>query len=209
MKKLNNDSLELFYRLDEKKYFVEKNQQLKDLMKKLKISCKEQDIQDFINKLACWYYVKLPNQIFETKQNLENDMLQGLNGTMNLETLFQNFNTIELELINFSRFKGLKREVRELFFQYLLKMAGYEMIYSKKSLPKYGVARAEFMFYEFNRYFDWKLNTNMYDYIIMRDYSLTNPTNVQLLKHLRDKQKKSKKEKNSKKKKKLRGLFHS
>lgn len=209
MKKLNKDSLELFYRLDEKKYFVEKNQQLKDLMKKIKISCQEQDIQDFIDKLACWYYVKLPNQIFESKQSFENDMLQDLNGTMNLQTLFQNFNTIELDLVNFHQFKGLKREVRELFFQYLLKIAGYAMIYSKNSLPEYGVARTEFMFHEFNIYFDWDLKINMYYDIIDRDYSLNNPANIQLLKTLREKQKNSKKEKNSKKKKKLRWFLHS
>lgn len=206
MDSLNKEELELFYRLDRKKYLVDENQELRTWLEKLKISHQAKDIEDFINKLASWYLVKIPDKLFQSDQELSYDIFKISNSSMTFDNLFNNFTATELNLMNFESLKKPKKEVNELFSQYLLGLAGYKMIYAKNSSPEYGVARAQYMFHEFNEFFDWELNVFMYDDILKRDYSLDNPINIQLLKKLRENKTKNNLKK---RKKKLRWFFHS
>lgn len=205
MKKLEKEELELFYRLDKKKYLVVENQELNNLLIKIPSLQSKEDIQDFIDKLACWYFVKLPDNVFQSVENINVDILQESNQAMNLNTLFNNFNTFEFYLVNFDNFEEKEKEVTELLCQYLLTLAGYKMIYYKNSSPEYGIIRTKFMFQEFNDYFNWDLNINIYNDIINRDYSLDNQLNVLLLQNLRETQTKSKKKRE---KRKSRRFFH-
>ena len=192
MNKLKREELELFYRLDEKKYLVDKNIELNDFIVNYFQNYNLEDIQNFIDILACWYYVKLPDKIFESKKDINYDLLSEINHSMNLTTLFNNLNTFELSLINFKELDDKKLEYSELLCKQLFIMAGYQMLYHKNSSPEYGIARIKYMFMEFNNYFNWNLDINIYNDILLADYSMNNPHNMELLLKLREEQAKSK-----------------
>ena len=200
--KRSKEELELFYRLDEKKYLVSENLELQNWLEKLNCSYQEDDIQNFIDKLASWYFVKYPNKYF--KAIISESMMDSyhFNIEMTIESLFQHFNTFELDLFTFEE---ENKELKELICQYLLQLVGYEMIYSKNSIPEYGLTRIRFMFFDFNHLFHWDLNVENYRYIMERDYSIHNSDNFKLLKKLREKQKKPKN--NQKRKKKSLRIF--
>lgn len=208
MNKLKREELELFYRLDEKKYLVDKNIELNDFIVNYFQNYNLEDIQNFIDKLACWYYVKLPDKIFERKKDINYDLLSEINHYMNLTTLFNNLNTFELSLINFKELDDKKLEYSELLCKQLFMMAGYEMLYYKNSSPEYSIARIKYMFMEFNNYFNWNLDINIYNDILLADYSMNNPHNMELLLKLREEQAKTK-SKVKKKKRRSRSIFCS
>ena len=83
-------------------------------------------------------------------------------------------------------------------------MAGWGLIYDKKTNPNYGLVRVNKMFDEFNLYYGWNLNTNEYEEKINYDYSLNNPDIVCLLKNKKDANEKIK---NNNKLPKIRKLF--
>ena len=211
MTNLKKEELELFRRLDKKCFLVSKNDNLKEWLAKSFSNYPEQDVQSFIDKLACWYWVKFPDQLFDKKGHSDDNLLKLSNRAMSLNALFQNLNGIESEFINFNNISKEEIELKELFCQYLLKLAGYKMIYAKNTTPNYGAVRVELMFRDFNQCFHWNLSVDMYQDIMERDYSLDNPLNVMLLHNLRENQKKetNKKGKKKTKKKKSRRFFHS
>ena len=208
MNKLKKEELELFYRLDEKKYLVDKNIELNNIIANYFQTYNLDDIQDFIDKLACWYYVKLPDKILENKKDINYDLLDKINHSMNLNTLFNNLNTFEFCIINSKDLDDKKCEYSELLCKQLFIMAGYQMLYHKNSSPEYGIARIKYMFMEFNNYFNWNLDINIYNDILLADYSMNNPHNMELLLKLREEQAKTK-SKEKKKKRRSRSIFCS
>lgn len=193
MNKLRDNDLELFYILDEKKYLISKNKDFKFFLSTNNINCSDEEFQLFIDKLASWYFVKLPDILFQNQSGFH-----GYNSAMTLEKLFNNLNYFEYKLINFNSLSSKESDIYESLTQYLLTLVGYKLIYSKNSYPEYGIARTEFMFNEFNNYFGWNLSINIYDYIINKNYSTEKSFNAYLLEQLKDNQTKKK---NTKRKK--------
>ncbi len=190
------EELELFYRLDEKKYLVGNQPTLQEWFQQLDWTYQMEDIQDFIDKLASWYFVKYPDKYIEAVIKNHDNKTYTPNIGMSLESLFQNFDTLELDLVTFD---DKNKEIKELICQYLLQLVGYKMIYYQHTLPSYGLFRIQFMFSDFNSLFHWNLNTDIYRSIMERDYSLDNPDNLQLLKTLREQNRKNKKRQRKKK----------
>lgn len=190
------EELELFYRLDEKKYLVGNQPTLQEWFQQLDWTYQMEDIQDFIDKLASWYFVKYPDKYIEAVIKNHDNKTYTPNIGMSLESLFQNFDTLELDLVTFD---DKNKEIKELICQYLLQLVGYKMIYYQHTLPSYGLFRIQFMFSDFNGLFHWNLNTDIYRSIMERDYSLNNPDNLQLLKTLREQNRKNKKRQRKKK----------
>ena len=202
MKKLNKNELELFYYLDEKKYLRSNNFYIENLLEKLELTSYKSELQNFMNKIVSWYFVKYPDKNIDAILYHHDTKIKPSTDGMNLKVLFQNFDTFENWLLQFDDDKGiLKKEL----CQNLFNLIGYKMIYTKSSRPYFGIIRIKFLFWEFNRLFDLKLDAKIYDDIINRDYSLDNPSNVQLLKKLREK---NKIKKTKTKKKKLRHFFN-
>lgn len=183
---MKNEELELFYRLDEKKYVVESNFELQEWLDQLGLLNHQTDIQNFINKLAGWYFVKYPDHFFCTSMQ---DKSCELSNQMAIFDLFQRFSLFEKKLFEF----GSQNQIE--FCQYLFQLAGFEMIYSKKSYPQIGFARAKLMFHEFNACFQWQLDTSIYEEIMNRDYSSNSPDIINLLKEQKERQKEHKKKK--------------
>ena len=88
----------------------------------------------------------------------------------------------------------------DLYYKQLIIMAGWGMIYSKKTIPEYGYFRAQKMFEEFNSEFGLGLEISVYDSIIHADYS---DNNTEILNLLEEKINKEKKEKRVSRVKKL------
>lgn len=187
MKGYSQEELELFRGLDEKKYLVSHNPEIGIWLERLNLMSFEENVQNFIDKIASWYFVKYSNRYFDSF---------GMNGTgsvmqvepirgMTVEALFQNFDTAERMLVNGRNFYG-NGIYNEIFCQYLLQLSGYEMIYAENSKPEYGMARVNLMFDDFNKLYGWNLNSKIYDSIFKRDYSMENDENVQLLKSLKE-----------------------
>ena len=197
MKKLSKEALELFYRLDDKKYLISKNDKLKEWITNLGYDGFEIEIQNFIDKIASWYFVKYSNKYLDTVLKKGSKEGKCLIPDMSLDLLFQKFTLLETKFF----------EQNKLFIQYLLMLSGYEMIYSKNSIPAYGMTRVRWMFSDFNEYFGWNLDPAIYNEVINRDYSMDNVDNIVLLATLREEQK-IKPKTHKKKKPKLSYLFH-
>lgn len=203
MNKMSKESLELFYRLDEKKYLVSENEELKIWLEKLECPYQEEDIQNFIDKLSSWYFVKYPDKYLTNDITVSSSETISFTSGMNFKTLFHSFDTVDLELIQFQG-DSKTDHIKELFCQYLFQLIGYEMIYFKNTTPRCGFFRAKLLFRDFNCYFGWKLDTKIYDDIMKKNYSMNNLENLQLLNFLREKQ-----DPNSRKgKKELRRFLH-
>lgn len=188
MKKISGEALELFYRLDEKKYLVSTNLEIKRWLDRLQWSYSEEELQNFIDKIAAWYFVKFPDK-YLCNRNVSTPTIG-----MNFNSLYQSLNTFETELMNF---EGDEKDekIKPMFFQYLLQLAGYKMIYSRDSIPEYGYIRVTNMFLEFNYFFNLDLDTKIYNSIMRRNYSLSRPENRELLRNFREIEKKQEKKK--------------
>lgn len=179
MKKMSKEALELFRRLDEKKYLVSENIELKEWLVKLGYDSFEIEIQNLIDKIASWYFVKYSNKYLDGIFRGHSKENKNLIPDLSLDLMFQKFNLLETDVF----------ERDKLFTQHLLTLSGYEMIYSKNTNPAFGIARVHFMFYDFNQRFNWNLDTKIYDDIIKKDYSMNNVDNIKLLANLREEQK--------------------
>lgn len=205
MKKLNEEELAIFYQLDKKKYKVKGNKTLKSMLEKLGNPYRDEDIQDFINKLIAWYGIKFSDKFIlkALSGHLENTDTDIMN-IMDMDSLQLGFNTVETEIFS-SQTKDMIT-----FKKYLVLMAGCGLIYSKGNNPFYGYYRAEKLFQDCNTFFNWDLSVKVYDPIMEWDYSPSNQKNIQLL----AKQKKKKEKKNLTESKKTRilkrvhSLFH-
>lgn len=200
---MKKNELEIFYKLDEKKYLVQKNKTIRDLLKKLHNAYDETDIQSLINKLIAWYWVKYSdgylNSILQ-KSEVEGDTT--IIEMMTFEQLKQRFGAKEREIFNIEELKDIYGDNIVIFWKYVLEMAGWGLIYDKKSNPRYGYYRTVKMFQEFNACFRWNLTTKVYDSVIEKDYS---PDNEQIISLLEEKKKE--KERKNKEKKKKKTLF--
>lgn len=173
---MQKEELEIFYRLDQKKYLVQYNKTLRRFLKDLEICYPEEDIQAFINKLIAWYNVKYSDKYIDKERHEQLDKYDlVLISMMSLEQLQQKLDTLELELFSSERKEMI------IFRKYLVEMAGCGLIYSRQSNPSYGYYRVQKMFSEWNQYFDWNLNEQIYDIILRRDYSPHDEDVIRLL----------------------------
>ena len=83
-------------------------------------------------------------------------------------------------------------------------MAGWGLIYDRKTTPDYGLFRAKEMFKDFNLYYNWDLDADIYNSIMNYDYSLNNKDVIKLLEK---KKYNNEKDKNKNKLHKIRKLF--
>lgn len=201
MKRISGEALELFYRLDEQKYLIHANLEVRNWLEKLKWDYPDQEIQDFVDKVAAWYFVKFPNKYIKSILVYRKKVTGTSTLGMSLENLFHNLNTIELDLLNFY---NDDESIKEEFLQYLVQLIGYKMIYSRDTIPEFGLIRARFMLFDFNRYFGWNLDISLYDQVMKRNYSLDIPSNMTLFHYFKEIDSKQEK----KKKRSLGRFFH-
>ena len=175
--------LQRFRELDDKLYLVSKNNTYKDVFSKMAKNIENCYIQDFINKLAGWYLVKYPNNHIDAYFNNRYDEIDYLQQEiMSLNKLIYRLNIL------------IPRDTKDadLFYKQLITMAGWGMIYSKKTIPEYGYFRAQKMFEEFNNEFGLDLDISVYNAIMNTDYSDNNSEILRLLEEKRNKEKKKK-----------------
>ena len=168
---MKEEEKKIFWKLDDKLYLVDKNNTYKKIFKSF-IKYNNDIVQDFINKLIAWYFVKYSDSYIELVMN-------------------KKFDRVDYSLINIMSFDKLRYRIDDMIhitsdddnlcYQYLIMMAGWGLIYDKNSNPKFGLFRVNEMFREFNSCYGWRLNTNVYESIIEVDYSLKNPAILKLL----------------------------
>ena len=169
---MTEEEKRIFWELDDKLYLVEKNKTYKKLFKFYIRYNSNEVVQQFIDKLIAWYYVKYSDRYINLvmSENCEN-ILFFLNKDMSFNKLKDRLGCT----VKFSHDK------EDLYYKYLVIMAGWGLIYNKNSNPENGLYRATKMIEEFNSYYGWNLNTSIYESIINMDYSLDNPEIVKLL----------------------------
>lgn len=143
--KMTDEELEVFYKLDTKKYLIKYNRTIKEMLKKLEMMMCLDDVQAFIDKLTSWYNIKYSDRYIELILKNDNTMVDTtLVDVMNLQRLQQNFNTLENNI-----FMDQSKEM-VIFRKYLVQMAGCKLIYSQYSSPYLGYYRAQKLFEDFN-----------------------------------------------------------
>lgn len=163
---MTDEELEVFYKLDTKKYLIKYNRTIKEMLKKLEMMMCLDDVQAFIDKLTSWYNIKYSDRYIELILKNDNTMVDTtLVDVMNLQRLQQNFNTLENNI-----FMDQSKEM-VIFRKYLVQMAGCKLIYSQYSSPYLGYYRAQKLFEDFNLFFDWNLDFHVFDIFFERDYS--------------------------------------
>lgn len=167
--------MKLFYELDEKRYFVSKNIISKEILEILKSQYSEEDIQNFVDKLISWYSIKFPNRyldaLFKNDKDIDSSMLE----IMTLQSLQNNYTTFEHELFH-TQADGII-----ILQQYLVISAGWGLLYHENTSPEYGFYRASQLIQDFNYHLGWSLNSNIYKFVLERNYSLNDPEIVYLL----------------------------
>ncbi len=185
---MTREELEVFYQLDEKKYLVNRNENLILLLKAINIEKEKDSIQRFIYKLQAWYELKFSNAFLDfidgnTEKIKDSDIIK----RMCFESLLQRFDTFELHLCQADG--AIMLQLREE----LIYLAGLALIYSKNSTPEYGVYRAKAMFHDFEAYFQCALNDACYEPVIKRKYDPNDPEIIQLVMLQKQRDKKEKK----------------
>ena len=194
---MKKENLHVFYLFDSKKYLVKHNPILKKSLQSLSCEYSEDDVQKFINKLISWYNVKYSNQFLDAlfQENVEEDLT--LLNMMSFEALKNSFSVFEDDI-----FQSSGNDAKIIFLKHIITMAGWGLIYSKKTTPEYGYYRAKKLLSDFNSYYLWNLSPeSIYLPTLKKDYSPHLEENKKLiLEH--EKRKNIKKEK-----KKFRFLF--
>ena len=191
---LEEKELQIFRELDDKLYLINNNKTYKYLFSVIDKNINSKSVQDFINKLRSWYFVKYSDdfaQLAIEKRYAEIDHSQ--EKSMTFEKLMDRLKKI------------IPREHKyaDLYYKQLIIMAGWGLIYSKNTIPEYGYFRAKKMFEEFNNNFRLNLNIKIYDSVMTANYSYDNPEIRALLEQKRMKNEIAVKEKKFSKVRKL------
>lgn len=180
---MNEEELKIFRKLDDKLYLIEKNNTYKQIFSELDKNVNPNIVQEFIDKLSNWYLVKYPDKYVK----------------LYLEKRFDEIDYTQEELMSFDKLLYVMQKVISfendnslLYYKQLIVMAGWGMIYFKKTMPEYGYFRVQKMFEDFNREFGLELNTNIYDVVMNADYSKNNPDTIKLLEQKKEQDDKEK-----------------
>lgn len=191
---MTEEEKKIFWKLDDKNYLVDKNKTYKKLFMSFIVYNSNEAVQDFINRIIAWYSVKYPDNHIEMVMSDEFEKIDySLVDIMSFDKLCYK----TLDAIKFVRDKD------SLCYKYLVVMAGWGLIYDRNSNPDYGLFRVKEMFCDFNSYYGWNLNTNVYESIVDVDYSLNNPEIVKLLEKKKYSNEKIEKDEKREKKNKL------
>lgn len=167
--------MKVFYLLDECKYQVDKNNNLKKILNTLDSRYSEDDVQAYINKLISWYLVKysdrLLNALFNNKKGVDTTIFD----IMSFEKLHKSYGSFEEELFHSSN------DDIVILQKHLVIMAGWGLIYYKDSNPEYGYYRAKRLLDDFNVFYSWNLPSDIYKEVFNRDYSPDNIENKKLI----------------------------
>jgi len=169
---MNNETKKIFWKLDDKLYLVDKNKTYKKLFKSFRKYNNDSITQEFIDKLIAWYYVKYNDKYIKNSLNGQVSLFNhSLESTMKFDKLIFRIDDM-IKIVNNDDVLG---------YQYLVVMAGWGIIYDRNSNPYYGLYKVKKMFNDFNKYYGWNLNSNIYESIINIDYSVDNPYILKLL----------------------------
>ena len=159
---MKEEEIKNFWKLDDKIYLVSKNVTYNDLFRVYQRNNSDLVVQEFINKLISWYFVKFSDKYIALffEENFDIYYCKQVK-TMSFDKLLE-------------RIDDFIYNIDTLYFQYLVTMAGWGLIYSKNTNPKFGFFRVKEMFFEFNSYYNWNLNSNIYKSILEYDYSKSN-----------------------------------
>ncbi len=191
---MEKDELELFYLLDNHDYLVKQSASLKKLLKMLDGKFSEKDVQNFIDKLISWYQVKFSDYFLESLFNNGKKTDTTILEIMNFDKLQKSYGVFEDKLFD----NSVSNNSKIIFQKQLVIMAGWGLIYYRKSNPNFGYYRACQLLNDFNSFYSWNLTPIVYNSVLNRDYSLDNDENKKMLekkrnKHIHEKNKKIKK----------------
>lgn len=170
--------------MDEKKYLVEKNLELKEQFYCLYDEYQLENVQRMINQLIAWYSIKYEDQylakvIDEISLKEEFDISrklvefskknQEIYAAMNFDSLINHYSTFELDLFYG---KNCNSDEMKAFQKEILIAVGWGLIYHKHTSLEYGFCRARIMMEEFNQQYNLELNPDIYKSVIFRKYTL-------------------------------------
>ena len=169
---MKKEERENFWKLDDKLYIIEKNKNYKLLFKKYVKYNSNKEVQEYIDRLIAWYLVRYSDKDIDV---ILNKGIHNIKYSQIYNMSFLKLKERTSEVINFNKIDEI------LYHQFLVILAGWGLIYSKKTNPEYGLFRVDKMFDDFNKYYNWNLNTNIYKSILEYDYSFDNPDIIDLL----------------------------
>ena len=170
--------------MDEKKYLVEKNLELKEFFYCLYDEYQLENVQEMINQLIAWYSIKYEDQYlakiiddvsskeeFDISKKLEefSKKNQEIYTAMNFDSLINHYSTFELDLFYG---KNCNSDEMKAFQKEILIAVGWGLIYHKHTSLEYGFCRAKIMMEEFNQQYHLELNPDIYKSVIFRKYTL-------------------------------------
>ena len=170
--------------MDEKKYLVEKNLELKEYFYCLYDEYQLENVQEMINQLIAWYSIKYEDQYlakiiddvsskeeFDISKKLEefSKKNQEIYNAMNFDSLINHYSTFELDLFYG---KNCNSDEMKAFQKEILIAVGWGLIYHKHTSLEYGFCRAKIMMEEFNQQYHLELNPDIYKSVIFRKYTL-------------------------------------
>lgn len=170
--------------MDEKKYLVEKNLELKEYFYCLYDEYQLENVQEMINQLIAWYSIKYEDQYlakiidnvsskeeFDISKKLEefSKKNQEIYTAMNFDSLINHYSTFELNLFYG---KNCNSDEMKAFQKEILIAVGWGLIYHKHTSLEYGFCRAKIMMKEFNQQYHLELNPDIYKSVIFRKYTL-------------------------------------
>lgn len=170
--------------MDEKKYLVEKNLELKEYFYCLYDEYQLENVQDMINQLIAWYSIKYEDQylakvIDDVSSKEEFDISRKLvefykknkeiYTAMNFDALINHYSTFELDLFYG---KNCNSDEMKAFQKEILIAVGWGLIYHKHTSLEYGFCRARIMMEEFRQQYHLELNPDIYKSVIFRKYTL-------------------------------------
>ena len=170
--------------MDEKKYLVEKNLELKEYFYCLYDEYQLENVQEMINQLIAWYSIKYEDQYlakiiddvsskeeFDISKKLEefSKKNQEIYNAMNFDSLINHYSTFELDLFYG---KNCNSDEMKAFQKEILIAVGWGLIYHKHTSLEYGFCRAKIMMEEFRQQYHLELNPDIYKSVIFRKYTL-------------------------------------
>lgn len=170
--------------MDEKKYLVEKNLELKEFFYCLYDEYQLENVQEMINQLIAWYSIKYEDQYlakiiddvsskeeFDISKKLEefSKKNQEIYTAMNFDSLINHYSTFELDLFYG---KNCNSDEMKAFQKEILIAVGWGLIYHKHTSLEYGFCRTKIMMEEFNQQYHLELNPDIYKSVIFRKYTL-------------------------------------
>ena len=175
---VTEDELNVFYLLDSKQYLVKNNPILKKILNNLTHEYHEKDVQRFINKLISWYTVKYSDNFLDSYLQKSTNVDLSILDIMSFDVLMKSFCSFEDDLFDVNTCQNLKI----ILLKHLVVMAGWGLIYSKKTSLEYGYYRASQLLQDFNSFYSWNLIPDaIYLPTLEKDYSPDNEENKKLI----------------------------